>query len=83
MTVAYKGKLLDGTVFDASKKFVFALGEGDVIKGFDRGIKGMKVGGKRKMCIPPALGYGKRGAPPEIPSNAVLKFTVKLLKVEG
>ena len=69
-------------MFDSAKKFVFALGEGDVIKGWDRGVKGMKVGGKRKLLIPPELGYGKRGAPPEIPGNAVLKFTVKLLKVE-
>ena len=82
VTVAYKGKLLDGTVFDSAKKFVFALGEGDVIKGWDRGVKGMRVGGKRKLLIPPALGYGKRGALPEIPGDAVLKFTVKLLKVE-
>ena len=82
VTVAYKGKLEDGTVFDKAKKFVFHLGMGDVIKGWDAGVSGMQVGGKRKLICPPGLGYGKRGSPPEIPPNATLKFTVKLLKIE-
>ena len=81
VVVAYRGKLLDGTVFDTSKSFKFMLGIGEVIKGWDRGVSGMKVGGKRKLVIPSQLGYGKRGAPPDIPGNSTLKFTVKLLKV--
>ncbi len=82
VTVAYKGKLTDGSVFDKAKKFVFTLGAGDVIKGWDIGVVGMQVGGKRKLICPPALGYGKRGSGKEIPPNSVLKFTVKLLKIE-
>ncbi|KAL3907263.1 MAG: hypothetical protein SGARI_003620, partial [Bacillariaceae sp.] len=60
VTVAYKGTLDDGYQFDSANKFVFLLGAGDVIKGWDRGIAGMKKGGKRKLVVPPKLGYGKR-----------------------
>ena len=81
VTVAYKGKLEDGTVFDKAKKFIFHLGMGDVIKGWDKGVVGMRVGGKRKLICPPALAYGKRGAGKDIPPNSTLKFTVKLLKI--
>jgi FKBP-type peptidyl-prolyl cis-trans isomerase len=81
VTVAYKGKLTDGTVFDKAKKFIFHLGMGEVIKGWDKGITGMKVGGKRKLICPPALAYGKRGAGDDIPPNSTLRFTVKLLKI--
>lgn len=80
VTVSYKGCLKDGTQFDAAKKFVFALGAGEVIKGWDRGVKGMFVGGSRTIVVPPALGYGKRGSPPEIPPNAELHFEIKLLE---
>ena len=83
VTVSYRGKLEDGTVFDSAKRFTFLLGAGEVIKAWERGIAGMKVGGKRKLKCPPALAYGKRGSPPDIPPNATLKFTVKLLKVES
>ena len=83
VTVSYKGKLEDGTVFDSAKSFTFLLGAGEVIKGWDRGVAGMKVGGKRKLKLPPAFAYGARGSPPDIPPDATLKFTVKLLKVDS
>lgn len=86
--VHYVGKLTDGTEFDASRKhddkgFSFTLGRGDVIKGWDQGVAGMKVGGKRQLTIPPELGYGARGAGGVIPPNATLKFDVELLEVKG
>ena len=81
-TMAYKGTLLNGTQFDASKKFKFTLGAGEVIKGWEKGVAGMKVGGKRKLTVPPKLGYGKRGSPPEIPPDSTLVFEIHLLAVK-
>ena len=82
VVVSYKGQLEDGSVFDKAKTFDFVLGCGDVIKGWDIGISGMKVGGKRQLVVPPKLGYGKKGAGPEIPPNATLYFTVKLKDIQ-
>lgn len=85
VTVNYVGMLPDGTVFDASAKhgqaFTFQLGAGQVIKGWDKGVAGMKVGGKRQLIIPPADGYGAQGAGNIIPPNATLIFDVELVKV--
>ncbi len=83
--VHYTGWLENNTKFDSSldrgKPFVFRLGEGQVIKGWDEGVAGMKVGGKRKLTIPSALGYGKTGAGEVIPPGATLVFEVELLGV--
>lgn len=83
--VHYVGKLLDGRVFDSSKAtgepFHFVLGAGRVIAGWEKGVAGMKVGGKRRLVIPPALGYGDRGAGSVIPPGAVLDFDIELLDV--
>src|SRR5215212_4144172 len=83
--VHYTGWLKNGQKFDSSvdrnEPFEFTLGAGMVIKGWDEGVAGMKVGGKRKLEIPPALGYGARGAGGAIPPNADLIFEVQLLGV--
>ncbi|HUJ86943.1 MAG TPA: FKBP-type peptidyl-prolyl cis-trans isomerase [Burkholderiales bacterium] len=89
VTVHYTGWLTDGVIkgrkFDSSKDrgdpFAFPLGAGHVIKGWDEGVQGMKVGGTRLLTIPPGLGYGNRGAGGVIPPNATLLFEVELLKV--
>ncbi|KAL3808925.1 hypothetical protein ACHAXA_004693 [Cyclostephanos tholiformis] len=82
VVMKYEGKLDDGSVFDSSNNFEFELGGGEVIKGWDMGIPGMRVGGKRKLFIPSGMGYGKRGAAPEIPPNADLHFTVTLKEIK-
>jgi rhodanese-related sulfurtransferase len=85
VSVHYTGKLEDGTVFDSSiprgQPFTFTLGAGQVIKGWDLGVEGMKLGEKRSLVIPPHLGYGIRGAGATIPPNATLIFDIELLEV--
>lgn len=86
VTVNYVGSLTDGTVFDASANhgtagFTFNLGAGQVIKGWDQGIVGMKEGGKRKLVIPAALAYGEQAIGNVIPANSTLVFEVELVKV--
>jgi hypothetical protein len=86
VSVHYTGTLESGEKFDSShdrgQPYEFTLGRGTVIKGWDEGISGMKVGGKRKLIIPPRLGYGPAGQPPKIPGNATLLFEVELLDVK-
>lgn len=85
LRVHYTGKLTNGTTFDSSvgrAPFTFTLGSGQVIKGWDQGVAGMRVGGKRRLVIPPELGYGARGAPPQIPPNSTLVFEIDLLGIE-
>jgi FKBP-type peptidyl-prolyl cis-trans isomerase len=85
VVVHYTGRLTDGTKFDSSHDrrtpFTFPLGAGRVIKGWDEGVAGMKIGGKRKLLIPSKLGYGEKGYPGAIPPNADLVFEVELLQV--
>ena len=85
VSVHYTGRLEDGTEFDSSiprgQPFTFTLGSGQVIKGWDLGVKGMKIGEKRSLVIPPHLGYGMRGAGATIPPNATLIFDIELLEV--
>ncbi|XP_010247131.1 PREDICTED: FK506-binding protein 2-like [Nelumbo nucifera] len=85
--VHYRGKLIDGTVFDSSFErgdpIEFELGSGQVIKGWDQGILGMCVGEKRKLKIPAKLGYGAQGSPPTIPGGATLIFDTELVAVNG
>ena len=85
VSVHYTGKLSDGTVFDSSverdQPFVFTLGQGEVIKGWDLGVDGMNIGGIRQLTIPPEFGYGVLGAGDIIPPNATLIFDVELLSV--
>ncbi len=85
--VHYVGRLQsDNSIFDSSRDrdqpFSFTIGLGEVIRGFDEGVTGMKVGGQRKVTIPPSLGYGRRGAPPKIPPDATLVFELELLGVD-
>lgn len=85
--VQYTGTLTNGVKFDSSydhgsAPFKFTLGKGEVIKGWDQGVVGMKVGGKRRLRIPPELGYGETGSPPTIPPNAGLVFDVELIGID-
>jgi peptidylprolyl isomerase len=86
VSVHYTGTLENGEKFDSSKDrnqpFEFKLGQGRVIQGWDQGVPGMKVGGKRKLIIPASLGYGARGAGPKIPPNSTLLFEVELLGIK-
>jgi hypothetical protein len=87
VSVNYTGTLEDGTKFDSNADhggapFEFPLGRGRVIKGWDEGVKGMKVGGKRRLIVPSKLGYGPAGSPPKIPGNSTLIFEVELLGVK-
>jgi FKBP-type peptidyl-prolyl cis-trans isomerase len=86
VTVHYVGTLTNGSKFDSSRDrgqgFTFRLGAGQVIQGWDKGVAGMKVGGMRKLTIPPEMAYGARGFPPVIPPNSTLVFEVELLDVK-
>jgi FKBP-type peptidyl-prolyl cis-trans isomerase len=88
LTMHYTGKLEDGTVFDSSQNpgrepFRFTIGIGQVIEGWEKGIIGMQIGGKRVLTIPPEMAYGERGAAGVIPPNATLVFEVELLNIES
>lgn len=85
--VHFTGWLDDGMQFDSSidrrKPFGFKLGAGQVVKGWDEGVRGMRVGGKRRLIVPPALGYGSQGLSGRIPPNATLTFDIELLRIVG
>jgi len=80
-TLYPEGKKFDSSL-DAGKPFSFSLGAGQVIEGWEKGVKGMKVGGERTLIVPPQMAYGASGVPGAIPPNAVLKFDIKLLDVK-
>jgi FKBP-type peptidyl-prolyl cis-trans isomerase len=85
--VQYTGTLMNGTKFDSSydhggDPFKFTIGKGEVIKGWDQGVVGMKIGGKRRLRIPPDLGYGASGSPPTIPPNAGLVFEIEMVSID-
>ena len=86
VTVHYVGTLLNGTQFDSSysrnQPFTFRIGAGQVIQGWERGVPGMRVGGKRRLTIPPSLGYGNQANGP-IPANSTLRFEIDLLSIAG
>ena len=86
VSVNYKGTLTNGKQFDSSydrgQPFEFEVGAGDVIKGWDQGLVGMRVGGKRKLTIPSELGYGEQGAGVDIPPNSTLIFEIELLEIK-
>jgi FKBP-type peptidyl-prolyl cis-trans isomerase len=86
LTVHYTGTLEDGTKFDSSldrgRPFELRLGAGMVIPGWEEGLPGMRVGGTRQLTIPPELGYGEAGSPPDIPPNSTLVFEIELLEVQ-
>jgi len=85
LKIHYTGTLEDGTKFDSSldrnDPFSFTLGSGQVIKGWDQGLRGMCIGEKRKLTIPAHLGYGERGSPPKIPAGATLIFETELIDI--
>lgn len=84
VAVHYAGYLRDGTQFDSNVKsspFTLTLGKGQVIKGWDEGLVGMKAGSERRLIIPPDLAYGQRGYPPRVPENAELTFNVQMVKI--
>jgi FKBP-type peptidyl-prolyl cis-trans isomerase FkpA len=86
VSVHYTGTLMNGKKFDSSRDrgtpFEFKLGTGAVIKGWDQGVVGMRIGGKRKLTIPSSLAYGEKGQPPTIPADAALKFDIELLGIK-
>lgn len=87
VTVDYVGRLTDGSQFDSSydrgEPFQFTIGAGTVIPGWEQGVPGMRVGGKRRLTIPPHLAYGSAGRSPAIPPNATLTFDIELIAIAG